>query len=359
MAIAYCNRTPQQLGGRFVALNGLDGTIKWMSPLVAALPLPTSGGPGIDLTSRASPTIARLRAGESPSILFSVHMGGVGPVGTDSGGNPVAGHLCRYLSSTADVPWCSGVIALNGVDGTVRQRMIAARTFENPSDTQFEGEQGQSGSDRGGPGQQRNPGNCRRRNRFQCRRRAAAAGGDAQDSRSGPGEHGRYADVEMIRLEYLNNTLQRIAVYKHDGTPLWAVILPGTNVAGRLTVADVDSSGRPTICFNAGGSLWALDYQGAVHSVPDGRVGTTEKLWSKTRVAVFDLDGDGISEVILSAMERLLFLEGNTGAVKYTFNVSSIPGGTNASTGNYSYESPAPVVSDTDGSGHARVILYG
>ncbi|MEO8136003.1 MAG: Ig-like domain-containing protein, partial [Betaproteobacteria bacterium] len=119
---------------RIVALNGQDGSVKWTSPALAAIPVL---GDGATLTSFAVPTIARLRTGESPSVLITVQAAGahrIAVVGFDTIVEPA----CRLIVDTVadgdyqpnpDFPphyqQCRGVIVLNGSDGTVRQRMIA------------------------------------------------------------------------------------------------------------------------------------------------------------------------------------------------------------------------------------------
>ncbi|MEO6927574.1 MAG: Ig-like domain-containing protein, partial [Casimicrobiaceae bacterium] len=124
---------------RYIALNGLDGSVRWLSSPLSALDLPS--GPSYQqypLARGTSPTIARLRAGESPSVLLEISDRGGATVSIDSDGNAVTGAACSHLvQNVADgdpafynhYRYCRGVVVLDGVDGSVRQRMIAPGTY--------------------------------------------------------------------------------------------------------------------------------------------------------------------------------------------------------------------------------------
>lgn len=354
VGIATCDRDSSQLNGRIVAFQGATGAIKWMSPVLAALPLPATGSTGaIDFTIKVSPTIARLRQGESPSILINFYESFRSFVEVDSIGNPTnnSPYRCLWHHPEANVPWCSGVIVLNGVDGTVRQRMWAPRSFGTRVDTHFEnsGYVAPIVADLDGNG---------------TPEIVSGATAFAADGNLLHGETG-YAttdvavanfddapDLEIIRAERTNNVLERIAVYKMNGTILWRIVPPEANNAGMFTIADLDSSGRPSILINIGDTVWAYDYKGNVrwsYTLPAG------KLFARVRVGAFDLDGDGVMEVIVPALERMIFLDGATGNEKFVFNASTI-GGANVNSGNVNYTSPGVVIADVDNSGQASVL---
>lgn len=356
VGIATCDRDTSQLNGRIVAFQGATGAIKWMSPVLAALPLPATGSTGgIDFTYKASPTIARLRQGESPSVLINFYEGYRSRVEVDEIGNPTnnSPYRCLWHHPEANVPWCSGVIVLNGADGTVRQRMWAPRSFGQRIDTHFEN-QGYVApivADLDGNG---------------TPEIVSGATAFAADGSLLHGETG-YAttdlavanfddtpDLEILRAERTNIGLERITAYKMNGSILWRIVPAETNSAGMFTIADLDSSGRPSILINIADTIWAYDYKGNVrwtYTLP------ASKLSARVRVGAFDLDGDGVMEVIVPALERLIFLDGATGTEKFVFHASSI-GGANVNSSNVSYTNPGVVIADVDNSGQASVLYF-
>ncbi len=353
ITIVGCARDGYNPRMRVAALNGSDGSLKWMSPPISAVNAPPGSNP--DMLRYATPTIGRLRAGESPSILLALSLNGTSAIGVDSANAPISGPTCRHIVATTDFGICSGVIVLNGTDGSVRQRMIAVRG-QGFFDRYYGGvtagiapivvDLDNDGIPEivAGAIVFRNNGTVLREQTTNYTT-AAIAVGNFDDT----------PDVEIVRLEAQGNNGVRLAVFKTDGSILWQ--LPFEAGSGFLTVADVDSSGHPTIILNANQYVFAFDYQGKLRWIYDASVGGIQKLSSRASHAVFDLDGDGISEVIISAMERLIFLDGATGTVKHIFDVASIPSSGGVSTVNEAYEQPGPVISDTAGTGKARIVF--
>jgi len=142
------------------------------------------------------------------------------------------------------------------------------------------------------------------------------------------------------------------AVLRRDGTAM----VPATNLStlgfagtgGPPTIADVDRDGRPDIGI-AGSSTY-----GVFRVVARGTAWALERLWSQpaddlssqqTGSAMFDFDGDGVSEVIYQDTCRARVFRGNDGMV-----LMDIPNISGTAT-NY------PTVADLNGDGRAEFIL--
>lgn len=348
-----CGRDNQPSGitgtvaARYAALNGADGTLKWLSPPIGdkrdanGNPWPWAAG--------TSPTLARLRFGETPSILVAQD-GGI----SFFAGKPVCDEVVPGWPNATN---CRAVFALDGTDGRVRQKMAAPfpSAFAHDLSLYSNGTQAPIAADLDGDGAVelvyggavfRNDGSI--------------LGNDASNLANccsvsywtGLGNFDDTPDIEIVRMDGGGfSTLNRLGVFKADGTLVWSVPIASAGYVGIPAVADVDGSGRPAVVFNSGPILCAVDYRGSYKWCHDT---SPNGISSGAGVQVYDLDGDGISEVIVPIQgEKLLFLDGATGNVRYTLDMSAVP-----PTGpRYTEETGGPVVADVDGSGHASIVL--
>lgn len=148
-------------------------------------------------------------------------------------------------------------------------------------------------------------------------------------------------------------------IYRHDGTLLRAFSVPTSSV-GMPTIADIDGDGTPEIVFAARGIVYAYRPDGTVlwaNAVPDDDNDDDDAnnwgFWPQpvanrssagTSVQIYDLDLDGVPEVIVNASYRLAIFGGRTGTLKTSVH-------NKASTASVTM----PMVVDTDGDGHAEI----
>jgi RHS repeat-associated protein len=340
------------VAARYAALNARDGSFKWLSP-----PLGNAREAGFPAAWAAGtvPTIARVRAGETPSIL----------VGTDGSyflfnGKP---YCDEFVPGWPALQACRAVFILDGKDGSVRQRMFAPSPLGGSTDfgSFGNGYQAAVAADLDGDGKVEilfggsifnNDGSVRYNQNdpsgFTARPVSYWVGlGNFDDT----------PDIEVARIEdsafghYL-----RLAVYKSDGRLLWALPLSSAASLGVPVVADVDGTGRPAVVFNIDSSICAVDYRGQYKWCHDaGTTAGVPNIPVGIRVQVYDLEGSGVPEVIVPLNpETLLFLDGKTGNVKATLDMGAANG-----TGGFSRSGDGtggPVIADLDGSGHAAIL---
>ena len=341
---------------RYLALNAKDGTVKWLSPPLSR-ELDAAGNPD-SLAGGTVPTLARVRVGETPSIV----------VGLDASyflfnGKPECDQLIPGWPVNV---MCRGVIVLDGKDGAVRQRMAAPTAFEFDGTSYGNGFQAAVVADLDGDGNVEfvfggavfnNDGSVRSNNN-------SDGTGYSLTLWSGLGNFDDTPDIEVARLEGSpagSGGGYRLAVYKSDGRLLWSLPLPATGQTGLPVIADVDGTGRPAIVFNVDGNVCAIDYRGNYKWCHDvGAPAGVSNISVGSRVQVYDLDGDGVPEVIVQVNgEILLFLDGATGNVKYSFDLGAA-NGPPFYPPYLDYGVGGPIVADFDGSGHAAIaVLWG
>ncbi len=351
---------------RILAFDGRTGAMKWKSDNVNA-----PGVVGLDTVNLADfgqpLTIARLRAGEKPSVVLGVAAFSFVITAQDGNGNAISrraacedivktvpdGNWQADATATAHYYSCVGAIILNGQTGAITQRMIAdgglpgATTVGRAKDN-LGMEVGALVADFNGSGQNKIAlmgavwnldgtrfGNSQPVGTF------AAALGNFDDS----------PDIEIVSVEYLPYGPLQLRVKKADGRVLWSMAIP-TFRPGDITVTDLDGDGKADILLNMAPDLWAINHRGQVrwiHAMPCGdcylRPG-----W-KSRPMAFDLDGDGVPEVVTTYRNELRFIDGLTGALK-----ASRPTFARAySNGAWDYEEMARIV-DVDADGHADIV---
>ncbi len=347
---------------RIMAFDGRTGAMKWRSESVHEPAIEPVGPTG--LANNSMLTIARLRSSEKPSVL----VGRVAAGRAGAGGGNERPDCAAIVENVPDGYYqapgalspphyfsCAGVIVLAGDTGAITQRMIQdAGNFRTGSDSLAGGK-----SDTGfvfpamaidfdGSGQNKIVMNGAVWNfdgtKFGASKPShthAIALGNFDDS----------PDIEIALVEQQHNVFS-LVVKKADGRAMWSMPLFNVNV-GNLTIADIDGDGKSEILLSlvlgTNEEIWAVDNRGRVrwiHSLPclAGCQGST---FFSRRVAAFDLDGDGVAEVLFPYNSELRFLDGATGAIKSAVPILSTTS---------SYEAVARVA-DVDNDGHADVVL--
>ncbi|MEO8344112.1 MAG: RHS repeat-associated core domain-containing protein [Betaproteobacteria bacterium] len=350
---------------RYIALNGADGTQKWLSPALSAVPVT---GDATALTTAAVTTIARLRVGETPSVLFNV-------VGMNSTRNAAFDPepVCRQIVETVPngtyqpnpiypphYQQCRGLIVLNGADGTVRQRMITERAqFSGLPDggLEYRGLTAPVVVDLDGDGiVEIVAGGVV----FNLDGTVRWKGRDALVHDLAVGNFDDTPDIEVVRYEGFPSGVQALAVYKSDGSLLWSIPFDAVTFVGKITVADIDGSGKPDILINYGVLLCAVRHTGVFRWCNTELESGVSLVDSRTRIPVFDLDGDGVPEVILQTSKAIVFLDGPTGKLKFKWDITraSTGSGEEADGPGVSYHPNAPLVGDVDADGHADVLFF-
>ncbi|MEO8345815.1 MAG: PASTA domain-containing protein, partial [Betaproteobacteria bacterium] len=350
---------------RYMAVNARDGTFKWLSPsLGGTRPEPIWGGTSEDgVALNTVPAITRMHVGESPSIVFA------GEYANDQWG-PLK--RCERFSPGFVGSYCRAAIILDGRDGTIRQTMAALAT-----DSIFPPTVGTTSTQPAAVvADLEGTGNMNIVFGATVWNADGSVKWNLSDSHitnpnthvytfwNGLGNFDETPDIEIVRLDKTPSTGPgpvRLAVFKADGRMLWSTTLSGDPLTGIPTIADVDGSGRPSVILFDSQRVCAIDYRGSYkwcHDEGNSPLFVTPYLQTGNRVAVYDLDGDGIPEVIVPLFgERLLFLDGATGAVKFDYDMAAGRPPFQA----YPYlRGPflvgSPIVADFENNGHASIL---
>lgn len=351
---------PSFTAARYMAVNARDGTFKWLSPsLGGTRPEPLWGGTSEDgIALNTVPSIARMRTGESPSVVFA------GEYSNDVWG---AQTRCEHIVAGFTGTFCRAAFVLDGSNGTVRQKMIAPATDYVAPVTLGTTNTHPAAvvADLEGTGDMNVVFGATVWNAD-----GSIKWNIADSFVSNPHTHvytywnglGNFDDTPDIEIVRLDRTPtagpgpSRLAVFKADGRMLWSTLLSGDANSGIPTIADIDGSGRPSVVLMDSRSVCAIDYRGLYKWCHDAGLFdvNTTNLRVATRAAVYDLDGDGVPEVIVPLYgERLRFLDGATGKIKFDYDMSAgrPPSGPRDPAGVGS-----PIIADFENNGHASLL---
>ncbi|MFN7980372.1 MAG: Ig-like domain-containing protein [Vicinamibacterales bacterium] len=337
---ANCDSSVYDYADFLMALDARTGAQKWLSPRLAfdkgSLPGDLGGIPGA--AHQAGLSIARLAPGAAPSIVFGV----------------TSNNCNRYVEG-APAASCRRVTIVDGPTGSTRRSMTAFgagvrnRLFGDITEEQtspvpivfdLDGDgtveivyAGVVFTPDGEPKWELPVGVPH------------VAIGNLDDTPD--------AEVIVVTKNYESNRLGNIEAYKADGTMMWRYPLGNgdTNVFGHLTVADVDGDGFADILFPyfdyglGSNMLLALGNQGQLKWLAATESGDGLHT-NSSRVAVFDLDADGIPEVIKQDRNSLNILDGLDGSVK-----AAVPFGGPAATSTHTVS-----VADLNGDGRAEIV---
>jgi hypothetical protein len=329
-----CGRdSPRGVGGdtqaRYMALN-FDGSFKWLSPTLG-ITLPGDLQPPSNAIN-TWPTISRLAANGPPRILFGFDT-------TD---------CSRAIAGSSGT--CRAVYALSGQDGSIAQTFKAdPPPFFGTFDFGALGFTAPIVADLDGDGQ------------YEVIYAGAIFNSDGtlrwQQTQAsvewvGIANFDDSPDIEIATLEYVPQTAtpHRLVVRKADGTPLWFQGIPETTVYGEPAIGDTDGDGKPNIVLNVERNLWVFNHKGELQIAknlgvyPNGQ----RRVDQKTRFAVFDVNGDGIPEILFSQTDKLTLLRGDNGEVEAEY-VYATPGDYNPT--------QFVAIADIDNDGHADIVI--
>lgn len=331
---------------RLAAIDGRTGALKWLSPKLSS---PGAGGYEYPMVFGVTPAIARLRPSETPSVIFKRSV-----ASWDSSGK----YSCEQ-SQAGLSGYCSVVFALDGASGQIRQTWVAA----GDGYVEMGGREAYGHvivSDLAGSGSPN----------IISDRAVWDVNGNLLNYRA---DGGKVLSLALANLDDSGETAivshelaqnyGYVVARKPDGTVMWktpTVAAYYAQYGGQLIVANLFGDGRPKVLVvtssaTTSGNILVYDEHGALvwtHRFADAANNSTVEPYK--RPVVFDLDGDGVPEVIMQTTYGIEFLDGKTGTVKA--NMSYVDMGYPLSP--YTYSSRmTPIVIDGDADGHAEVLF--
>lgn len=347
MAVA-CNLDGETTGAgrhmRVIALEGATGDVKWLSPRTAQLD--SVRGMVISGTQDVNLSVARLSSTGDPLIFGGRAEQGYIPYSTTS--------VCSLLGGAVDDLYCRRVFAINGKTGELQHNFYAVPPgpgtlngyARNGGGQDFFGPPVVADLDDDGEVEVLFEGTLWNKNgtvrrHYDGTSAHVATGPFAVADLDGDGK------PELILVDYVGERMRGLRL---DGSSLWNVPVPECSSRQRcgLSVADVDGDNTPEILVHAfpdrlmvldalGRLRWARRYSSTLHI--------------SGQPAVYDLDGDGVPEVVLRVADTIQVLRGDTGADLDSYQMAP------DSLSIYNYYMLPPRVVDIDGDGHAEIVV--
>jgi beta-lactam-binding protein with PASTA domain len=147
-------------------------------------------------------------------------------------------------------------------------------------------------------------------------------------------------------------------IYDANGVEQRRIPLHPANIAGYLTIADVDGDNVPELLIAANAMVYAMSTEGVLKwtfVLPDSNVNPAPYRESRqsnaTNVQVYDLDGDGVKEVLVSSLFGFHIVDGRNGAAKVNFEAGQRIANSWAVRMSY--------VADWNNDGHADIVSFG
>jgi beta-lactam-binding protein with PASTA domain len=389
----------REVGTRLFALQARTGTLKWAGPRLEPLMADHQDAPSVAGDVRAayqtSLTAARISEGEKPKLIFATSVGArAGPYTRMDGTLTEAG--CRAYSGRAedDGIGCRVTYIVDSETGVIENQLISPHasavlsTFHaRPYDIDRRSTEPPVVIDLDGDGV------AEIIARGDVWKRNAATWSLWWKSDWSP-ETTAVADLdgdgtlEVIMVypwklgssgEVVLGAPFGIQIFSTDGQLKRRIPLPGSTRLTTLTVADVDGDSVPEMLLaregqldairSDGRTLWTFRFLGMdglfdgqpivppLTAPPPTGVGRDARnvvdpidRSRNTVPSVYDLNGDGIKEVIVSTSVGTYFLNGRTGQPQAVYGLS---GGDNNGT-NFGFEQAAVI--DVDGDGQAEVV---
>ncbi|MFT3791350.1 MAG: PASTA domain-containing protein [Rudaea sp.] len=356
-AVGHCSGSPDADDTRMLALSAADGSVKWISDPLGFHLNADNGGGYYNIVFGVTPVIARLHAGETPTVLLKRAGGGyINRYSADT-------EFCSQYDASTTLTMCTGVIGLDGADGTVRQEWVAPADY-------YQAYGGESNGGRDAFGHlvvATISGVC-----APCLIANGAVWGPDGNLISNWMDNSAVQDTAVVKLGDGAAAIVSLELGGHgglvarraaDASVIWKTELPdwGNVNTGALTVGDLDGDGLPEIVTHLGPAIWAFDRHGQVRWVHSLGPNADSTIEVQNRPVIFDLDGDGEAEVVYqwgqgpnygTRLGGVDFLHGNDGTVKTHLDFADM-GVTNIN----SATRLSPLLGDIDGSGHASLVF--
>ncbi|WP_028605726.1 FG-GAP repeat domain-containing protein [Ottowia thiooxydans] len=338
---------------RVIALNGVDGTVRWLSDQIG------DGTPPGDsaLLNYTTLTVSRLEAG-GPVLVMGAH--------TEL--DPSPNTACQYIGGEVAHKRCRRVFGLDGRDGSLVRNWYAPapdytaswpgyRTtsngmFEPPFVSDIDGDghieilyEGTLWRENG------------TFNGTLVRHFDGTITGTPQRRGSqqfGVGDLDGDGRAEIVIADQ-NNSLVR--AQRPDGSLLWETEVSHCSFSCVVSIADVDGDGAADVLLAGGARITLLDGLGRVRWARSF-IANYPLQWSygcANRPAVYDLDGDGVPEVVVRVSKYIRALRGDTGELLDELEIPTPSGSLNQTACGYS-TSDVRVV-DQRGDGAARLVF--
>jgi RHS repeat-associated protein len=358
-----CDRTDPTGSAWDDSILALDhlGKVKWVSPPLSkphpdirrgATPVPPGGFTPGGLARGRGLSVARLSAGGPPVLLMRAeipHDDGLTFYVDAAGVGHYAG--CRAVTGLVadENVACRATFIISGTDGSVLQTLVvrnpaAVANFGGPSALQ---QMPPIAMDIDGDGR------VDLVSGTEVWMQNASGGFDfawqltnsVNDTAVADLDGDGKAEIIHIRSTGSSEDLRGIFIYSFDGQ-LKRRIPVQTYWFTPLTIADVDGDGRSDIVLGGDGTVYAFRDDGrpiwayqVPQDAPDNPVfapfyvqPTPGLTISNAAPQVYDLDGDGVAEVVIAAYSRIMVLDGRTGRRKlnpfwtYNFSYNDISG---------------------------------
>ena len=147
-------------------------------------------------------------------------------------------------------------------------------------------------------------------------------------------------------------------IYDANGVEQRRIPLQPANIAGFMTIADVDGDNVPELLIAANAMVYAMSTEGVLKwtfVLPDSTVNPAPyreyRQSNTTNVQVYDLDGDGVKEVLVSSLFGFHIIDGRNGTAKVNFNA-----GQRIANG---WAQRMTFVADWNNDGHADIVSFG
>lgn len=341
---------------RVIALNGRNGTVRWLTEQIGDGTEVPPGDRG--LLNYTTLTVTRLEAG-GPVLVLGAH--------TEE--ELSANTPCQYIGGGAEHKRCRRVFALDGRDGTLVRNWYAAAT--DYSSTNWSGYDGVRAvtntlfeppfvADLDGDGHIEilYEGTLWREDGTFNGTLVRQFDGTVSSTPQRRGSSGfGVADLDgdgRAEIVFADLRNQLVRAQRPDGTLLWETLVSHCHTKCEVSIVDVDGDGAVDVLLASRNRVTMLDGLGRVRWAKNYEGDSLRGVGCTNRPAVYDLDGDGVPEVVVRVNKYVRALRGDTGA---ELDALEIPGTSSLIEVTCTYATSEIRVVDQRGDGAARLVF--